>query len=496
MANECGCGTSNCDCAYKTSDISLWDGVFTNITVPAGASLNDVLALLENYITTSASCSDVNYTLNAYSTCLGLAAGTYSFQQMITAIVNRICANASSIADLQAEVNNFNANVTTSDVTLSDITFPSCFTAYSSITTSSQLFQIIMNNLCQLLDETGPVITGEEDGPDIVIDPAESGVNLQSGETNANAFYQHARMEHLMELMTSITDNNSFIYEHLSPTVSPTSFSVTLEPMKGFVQNYMVIRKDQETLTVNALKDTYFYLSAAGHIARVEVPNGNPAPTNPKGSHNLYKIVSDGSGVTGVTNLYETEPFTGLVLGVDDVATVNIQDGAVTSAKMADVVAGSTEGDAQLFEITFNNKGQITAMNYNISIAGLSNGHILKYNSGTGVFENAANTTMPSANYLPKGNGGGTDLVDSTISENGSQVQSEKRIEINSGAPQSNAESGLNIVQGTLVVARLTAAAASALSLVNGSIVYVIDTDATFTSVGFWGCVAGAWTKL
>jgi len=43
---------------------------------------------------------------------------------------------------------------------------------------------------------------------------------------------------------------------------------------------------------------------------------------------------------------------------------------------------------------------------------------------------------------------------------------------------------------------RMTAAQASAITSVNGLMLYVTDTDATFTSVGFWGYEAGAWVKL
>lgn len=41
-----------------------------------------------------------------------------------------------------------------------------------------------------------------------------------------------------------------------------------------------------------------------------------------------------------------------------------------------------------------------------------------------------------------------------------------------------------------------TAAAAGALSAANGMLIYVTNTDATFTSIGFWGRENGAWVKL
>lgn len=48
-----------------------------------------------------------------------------------------------------------------------------------------------------------------------------------------------------------------------------------------------------------------------------------------------------------------------------------------------------------------------------------------------------------------------------------------------------------------LLIPRMTATQGSAIaSPANGLMIYVTDTDATFTSVGFWGREAGAWVKL
>lgn len=49
---------------------------------------------------------------------------------------------------------------------------------------------------------------------------------------------------------------------------------------------------------------------------------------------------------------------------------------------------------------------------------------------------------------------------------------------------------------GSIKLRSITAAAASAITAADGMIVYVSDTDATFTSVGFWGREGGAWVKL
>jgi hypothetical protein len=94
--NSCGNLGSNCSCSdncpYKTSDITVFDGSFNVLEVPCDASLNDVLALLESYTTNMVAelIDSVTYSL-AEGNCLGLVAGEYSFQQIITALIDTVC---------------------------------------------------------------------------------------------------------------------------------------------------------------------------------------------------------------------------------------------------------------------------------------------------------------------------------------------------------------------------------------------------------------------
>lgn len=93
---SCGNLGSNCSCSdncpYKTSDITLFDGSFNVLEVPCDASLNDVLALLESYTTNMVNELEdsVTYVL-ANGNCLGLAAGSYGFQQIMTALIDTVC---------------------------------------------------------------------------------------------------------------------------------------------------------------------------------------------------------------------------------------------------------------------------------------------------------------------------------------------------------------------------------------------------------------------
>lgn len=64
-------------------------------------------------------------------------------------------------------------------------------------------------------------------------------------------------------------------------------------------------------------------------------------------------------------------------------------------------------------------------------------------------------------------------------------------------ATEASAALEVRSTSGGLLVPRMTATQASAIGTpANGNILYVTDTNATFTSVGFWGRENGAWVKL
>ena len=64
-------------------------------------------------------------------------------------------------------------------------------------------------------------------------------------------------------------------------------------------------------------------------------------------------------------------------------------------------------------------------------------------------------------------------------------------------AAEDDANATLNVVgTGAFLPPRLTFTEAGALPLTDGYFVYVTSTDATFTSVGFWGVENSVWVKL
>lgn len=87
------CNKSNCSCSDNcptlTSDITTFDGVFNMIEVPCGSSLNDVLALLEDFsINITSSVTTFSF---LEGNCLGLPEGNYTLQQVLDELIDRIC---------------------------------------------------------------------------------------------------------------------------------------------------------------------------------------------------------------------------------------------------------------------------------------------------------------------------------------------------------------------------------------------------------------------
>lgn len=91
------CNNSNCSCSdncpNKVSDITVFDcNTFNVLEVPCDASLCDVLGLLEQYTTNMVNELDTmtNVVISG-DNCIGLEPGTYGIQQVIDAILTKLC---------------------------------------------------------------------------------------------------------------------------------------------------------------------------------------------------------------------------------------------------------------------------------------------------------------------------------------------------------------------------------------------------------------------
>jgi microcystin-dependent protein len=114
--SKCGSnGLTSCschdNCPTKTSEI-LFDGTLNNITVPDGATVNDVLELLEQFTLDTVNALNLEYVITG-ANCLGLSPGTYGYNQIFDAINTTLCSIQSNIDTLQDDVTTLQDDVTT-----------------------------------------------------------------------------------------------------------------------------------------------------------------------------------------------------------------------------------------------------------------------------------------------------------------------------------------------------------------------------------------------
>lgn len=159
---NCGNLGSNCSCSdncpTKTSDLTVFDGSFNIIEVPCDASLNDVLTLLESYTTNMVSelSTMTSVTIGA-GNCIGLAAGTYSIQQVIDAILEKLCEGQ---CDLEVSISNDDPFELTANLTGGTAPFTYSWTVadnwnmWSLTNATSQTVNISPN------ESEGPVLDG------------------------------------------------------------------------------------------------------------------------------------------------------------------------------------------------------------------------------------------------------------------------------------------------------------------------------------------------
>ena len=459
---------ASCNEVTCTGDVTCVTANFINLNVPAGAGLNYVLEQLEALTINAVNdIQNIGYVLNEGADCIGLEAGTYSFAQLIQAIVDTLCTIQST-------------PVLNTDTLLigNEFSIAPCLTDFEGSTTSD-ILSYLTTKLCDIINNT--------------VTQGNTGVIIGSHVPN-----QFAPTFILKDVLAGIVQNKSYISEQTNPTTSGTSLSITINPLKGVVNYYPVIKNESVSFTMTPNKDVYFVMDSEGVIAKHELSNGAPYPSYPNDVI-LYKVVTNGTGVASLTNQFETTAINPTPLSIPDgyVKDNMIATAAVTEDKLYDstVTAGSY-GYESLISIRVNGKGIVTDLISNMLFTGLANGQILKYNAANSRWENADQISTGTNGKIPVSNG--SNYTDSVVSQSSTQVSSTRKIEVNKtgGAMQDDANAVINGQGGPYKIGGLSATAASALPLTDGYFTYVNTTNVTFTSVGFWGVVAGAWVKL
>jgi hypothetical protein len=244
------------------------------------------------------------------------------------------------------------------------------------------------------------------------------------------------------------------------------------------------------SITVIATSDNYLDVTQAGAYIVTAVALGNPEPALARGRMRLFKLVTDGVGVTATTDRQNPYPFCdNLALGDDVIETRNIADLNVTGAKMENVVAGAT---VNIPNITFDNKGRITAASTDFNIAAPSNFDILYYDTGTSKWINAniIGTVLPTGvnNQTLRYNAGGALEASSLLTIEASGVG------INTGAIDGSAVLDITSTTQGILIPRMTTAQRNLIGVPATSLFIFNTTTAQFEfyNGAIWTSISGS----
>jgi hypothetical protein len=371
------------DVVLCSSDITCYDGPqFACITVPTNATLNQVLG----------------------------------------ALGNKICEVAESIS----------APVNASAVVYSGTLIYDCFTLVGA--NMAAVFESLAEQVCTLADTIPSNADGLERGPSIVYD---GGVTPGLAADPISGLFNDimARMGVMTTDITGLADvddiarvvgsyfrMSDFVY--FGADATPSGLNVTIDDGAGgdstFGINGYVFDKVSTIVALTATADNYVDIDEDGNIVVIPVAVAAPAPPIATDSMRLYMFTTNALNVTVTVDLRNTYPIiSSTMLGDSIVITRNIDNLAVTGAKMETIGAGATVGDADLFIFTYDIKGRVTAASHNYTIAGVAAGDLLRYDGATWV--NWVNNFIDgsgSAGLVPRFTDANT-VADSTIRDNG-----------------------------------------------------------------------------
>ena len=365
-----------------TSDIACYDGPqFACVTIPTDATLNQVL----------------------------------------NAIAGKICeVEASIVVPVNAE-----------DVVYSGTLIFGCFTLVGA--NVEAVIESLATELCNI-SATVPMDAGDlsrgsgvvYDGgvpPGLTTDPilglfndimAEMGIMV----TNIAAAATEAEIADTTAVYFRDSD---FVYD--GGNNSPSGLNVTIN--NGFFDsvygiNGFIVRVASTVVALTATADNYVDVTEAGTYTVTPVGIGAPAPPVGTNALRLYMFTTNGLNVTATSDLRNTYPINdNLLVGDDVIETRNILNLAVTGAKMETLGAGATVGDTDLFSLTYDTKGRVTAASANYTITGVLTGDLLRYDGAGWV--NWVNNFIDgsgTAGRVPRFTDSNT-VADSTLRDNG-----------------------------------------------------------------------------
>lgn len=143
------------------------------------------------------------------------------------------------------------------------------------------------------------------------------------------------------------------------------------------------------TVVVTASKDNYIdYNLLTNAYVLTAVVNGAAEPAVVLEHVRAVKVITNGVGITSIVNIADTDAISSDNIKDRAISTVHLQNGAVTSTKLA--VSGVSAATYSFSNITVTDTGVITAAASEVNFTALANLDYLRYDSATSKWVNSA----------------------------------------------------------------------------------------------------------
>ena len=368
-----------------TSDIACYDGPqFACVTIPTDATLNQVLNAIagkicevEASIVVPVNAEDVVYSGTLVFGCFTLVGA--NVEAIIESLATELC-NISATVPMDAGDLSRGSGV-----------------VYDGGVTPGLPADPILGLFNDIMAEMGIMVT-----------------NIAAAATEAE----------IADTTAVYFRDSDFVYDGANNT--PSGLNVTIDNGVSdsvYGINGFIVRVASAVVALTATADNYVDVTEAGTYTVTPVAIASPAPPVGTNALRLYMFTTNGLNVTATSDLRNTYPINdNLLVGDDVIETRNILNLAVTGAKMETLGAGATVGDTDLFSLTYDTKGRVTAASANYTITGVLTGDLLRYDGAGWV--NWVNNFIDgsgTAGRVPRFTDSNT-VANSTIRDNGTTV--------------------------------------------------------------------------
>jgi len=329
---------------------------------------------------------------------------------------------------------------------------------------------------------------------------------------------------HLETNNNDLTGASAFFLRNTNNGTTAGVFNVIENNNSASLQMGILSSNHTSYINYGSLGDTFFYNSLnagnmnfnilqAGKAYRFitagnsySSPNFTISPTGIGilvGTPNAMLHVK-GSGSTSATNTAIFENSSGAQsLVVRDDGFVGVGTGS-PEASLHIERTGSVESAEQIIR----SNGASSVLNLNAGATGFntSGGGVINFIHGTNTIVGQINTSTANGRFeikssvydvnIQKDSNHGLYLDANRITLYGANTYVDTSLSVGISTPNAASLLELDSTTRGFRLMRMTATQASAITAVDGLMLYVTDTNGTFTSIGFWGYENGSWVKL